>query len=97
MIRRWHGRDDVGDVGDDATRPRVISPRMWPWFRSRFDRGLNRRLLVRQLGPMLHALPTPPVAVTTIPIVADLVGGLPVRRWVYYCVDDFGGVAGARR
>src|SRR5207245_861809 len=24
------------------------------------------------------------------PIVADLMGRLPVRRWVYYCVDDFG-------
>src|SRR5262249_12664887 len=23
-------------------------------------------------------------------IVADLVGRLPVARWVYYCVDDFG-------
>jgi hypothetical protein len=27
--------------------------------------------------------------VTTIPIVADLIGALPVDRWVYYCVDDF--------
>ena len=31
----------------------------------------------------------PVVAVTTIPLVADLVGRLPVARWVYYCVDDF--------
>src|SRR5262249_20434825 len=30
-----------------------------------------------------------PVAVTTLPVVADLMGRLPVRRWVYYCVDDF--------
>ncbi len=27
---------------------------------------------------------------TTLPITADLVGELPVARWVYYCVDDFG-------
>src|SRR5262249_23305365 len=32
----------------------------------------------------------PAIALTTIPVVADLVGRLPVRRWVYYCVDDFG-------
>lgn len=38
---------------------------------------------------LAEALPTPPVAVTTLPLVADLVGLLPVRRWVYYCVDDF--------
>ena len=29
------------------------------------------------------------MAVTTVPIVADLIGTLPVSRWVYYCVDDF--------
>jgi hypothetical protein len=69
---------------------RVLSPRMWPSFGSRFGRELNRRLLLRQLAPLLRSLPELPVAVTTLPIVADLVGLLPVRRWVYYCVDDFG-------
>ena len=24
-----------------------------------------------------------------MPTAADLVGVLPVRKWVYYCVDDF--------
>ena len=50
---------------------------------------LNRRLLTRQLLPVIHDLPAAPVAVTTLPIVADLIGELPVARWVYYCVDDF--------
>jgi glycosyltransferase involved in cell wall biosynthesis len=68
---------------------RVVNPRMWPWFSSAFDRRLNRRLLTRQLTQELNALLEPPVAVTTVPLVADLVGELPVRRWVYYCVDDF--------
>ncbi len=81
--------------GADAPRspaagPRVLNPRMWPWFRTGFDRRLNRRLLLRRLGPVVASLPAPPVAVTTLPIVADLMGPLPVRRWVYYCVDDFG-------
>jgi glycosyltransferase involved in cell wall biosynthesis len=62
---------------------------MWPWFRSGFDRRLNCMLLLRQLAPAFAALPSPPVAVTTLPIVADLMGPLPVRGWVYYCVDDF--------
>ena len=26
---------------------------------------------------------------TVLPLTADLIGALPVRRWVYYCVDDF--------
>jgi glycosyltransferase involved in cell wall biosynthesis len=34
-------------------------------------------------------MPEPPIALTNIPIVADLIGCLAVRRWVYYCVDDF--------
>jgi glycosyltransferase involved in cell wall biosynthesis len=67
----------------------VHSPLMWPWFTRGLDRRLNRRLLLRALVPVVRALPEPPVAVTTLPIVADLIGELPVRRWVYYCVDDF--------
>ncbi len=67
----------------------VLNPRMWPWFRSDLDRRLNRALLQRQLEPVLRNCRTPVVAVTTIPIVADLIGTLPVSRWIYYCVDDF--------
>jgi hypothetical protein len=68
---------------------RILNAVMWPWFSSRFDRRLNRELLFRQLAPVLRALPEPPVAITKIPIVADLMGLLPVKRWVYYVPDDF--------
>jgi glycosyltransferase involved in cell wall biosynthesis len=74
----------------EAAPVHVANPRMWPWFRTAFDRRLNRLLLGRQLGALIRSLPEPPVVLTTLPIVADLVGVLPVRRWVYYCVDDFG-------
>jgi len=87
--KQWVRPPAAKEPADQAS-PLVLNPRMWPWMASRFDRALNRRLLVRQLGPLLRGLPAPPVAVTTLPIVADLVGGLPVARWVYYCVDDFG-------
>ncbi len=78
-------------AGDDGLpgNLRVLNPRMWPSFGSRLGRWLNRRLLVRQLTAVIGSMPEPPVAVTTLPIVADLMGELPVRRWVYYCVDDF--------
>ncbi len=75
--------------GSQSLAPRILSPKMWPSFRSRFGRGLNRKLLLRALRPVVAALPTPPVVVTTLPLVADLMGALPVVRWVYYCVDDF--------
>ncbi len=45
--------------------------------------------VLRQLTPLVKSLPEPPVAITKIPIVADLMGCLPVRHWVYFCVDDF--------
>jgi glycosyltransferase involved in cell wall biosynthesis len=70
--------------------PHVLAPLMWPSFRSRFGRSLNRRLLTRAVRPIAEALPAPPVVVTTLPLVADLVGAFPAARWVYYCVDDFG-------
>ncbi len=87
-VRQW--LRPAPAAAPDAAAPRVLNPRMWPWLRSGFDRRLNRMLLLRQLAPVVAALPEPPVAVTTLPIVADLMGRLPVRRWVYYCVDDFG-------
>jgi glycosyltransferase involved in cell wall biosynthesis len=72
---------------DDAP-VKVVNPLMWPWFRRRHDRWLNRRALVHALAPSIAALPRPRVVVTTIPLVADLVGELDVDSWVYYCVDD---------
>jgi glycosyltransferase involved in cell wall biosynthesis len=62
---------------------------MWPSIRFRWERRLNRFLLGWQLVGPVRKLPTPRVLVTTIPLVADLMGTLPVNRWVYYCVDDF--------
>ncbi len=70
--------------------PRVLNPRMWPSFRTRFARGLNRRFIGRALRGAVAELPVPPVVVTTLPVTADLVGEFPAVRWVYYCVDDFG-------
>lgn len=73
-----------------AAGPRVLAPRMWPSFASGMARSLNRSLMTRSLLPVIEALDEPPVIVTTLPIVADLVGRLPAAGWVYYCVDDFG-------
>jgi hypothetical protein len=67
----------------------VVNPKMWPWFGSDRDRRLNRWLLSKQLSPLIEQLPKPVVALTTLPITADLPKTLPVARWVYYCVDDF--------
>lgn len=68
--------------------PVILSPKMWPSFRSRFGRRLNRRLLARTLRQATSET-SPPVMVTTVPLIADLVGQFPAARWVYYCVDEF--------
>ncbi|QJW97375.1 glycosyltransferase [Frigoriglobus tundricola] len=75
----------VGSSGP-RTSPLVLNPKMWPSFRSRFGRGLNRRLLTRALAGVTGVTP---IIVTTIPLIADLVGRVRAARWVYYCVDDF--------
>ncbi len=87
-IRQWL-RPKPAEAESLPANLDVLNPKMWPWMRSRFDRALNRWLLKRQLLPRLQALEPAAVAVTTVPIVADLVGVLPVKRWLYYCVDDF--------
>jgi glycosyltransferase involved in cell wall biosynthesis len=88
-LRHWVRRRPAEAGPSRQEGPCVLSPRMWPWFGSSLSRRINRFLLVRQLRPLLSSLSEPAVAITTIPIVADLVGALPVRHWVYYCVDDF--------
>ena len=86
-VRQWRAGNSFAQAR--SASPRVLNPRMWPWFSSPLDRRFNRWLLARQLKPVIESLGELPIAVTTLPIVADLVGTLPVARWVYYCVDDF--------
>ena len=82
-LRHWLHRRPAEARPPSGCEPHVLSPRMWPWFSTTLDRRINRFLLARQLGPLARSLTPPPVVLTTIPIVADLVGALAVRRWVY--------------
>jgi hypothetical protein len=68
---------------------RIQSPAVWPGFGLGWERRLNRTWLAWQLRPRLDRLAQPPIAITTMPTAADLIGRIPVHRWVYYCVDDF--------
>ena len=89
-LRQW-----VSPPADSQTglpgKLTVLSPRMWPGFGRPWQRKLNRRLIARtvnaRLGPRQAGERR--MAVTTLPITADLVGALAVDRWTYYCVDDF--------
>jgi hypothetical protein len=82
--------------GDDDALPlpdklRIVSPRMWPGFRAGWQRRFNAKRMAdtvnRALGPRRDDETR--IAMTTLPITADLPGRIVVDRWVYYCVDDF--------
>jgi glycosyltransferase involved in cell wall biosynthesis len=86
-FRQW--LQPFGNPLDIPVGLEVVSPVLWPSFRSGLARRFNRRLLLGKLGPLLDNMPGPPVALTTQPTMVTLVGHLPVQQWVYYCVDDF--------
>ncbi len=75
---------------NDDQRPLVLNPMMWPTMSSRPARWINARLLARSINHAIgEHLDQLPIAITTVPIVADLPGRLNVRSWLYYCVDDY--------
>lgn len=85
------GRGSRGGPIELPQRLSLITPRMWPGFRRGWQRRLNASQVSRavndQLGP--RAPGERRIAITTLPIMADVVGKIDVDRWVYYCVDDF--------
>lgn len=87
-LRHWSGAGSA-TLTSLPENLSVWNPRMWPAFSGPASRRLNRFLLNTQLKRRLGNHDGQRVAVTTVPIVADLMGRLPVDRWVYYCVDDF--------
>lgn len=90
--RAWEKLNHWTRSSADQTLPANLSvsnPRMWPWFSHGWDRWINRILLTRHLQRLIAAMPRPPVVITTLPLMADLIGRVPAERWVYYCVDDF--------
>ena len=86
-IAQWLKPTSSVERSSKEAAPTVLKPAMWPSFQSRFARGLNRRALSRRILKELNGREA--VFLTTIPVVADLVGSVPAKRWVYYCVDDF--------
>ncbi len=87
----WKGRTSTSR----GTNPniRVLNPAMLPSFRSPFCRRWNKRLLWSQLGKAIREANRNGrrrvIGISTLPYSADLIGCLPVDKWIYYCVDDW--------
>jgi len=86
-LRQWSRKTE--QVNEQHPNLSILNPRMWPGFSAGWQRTLNRKLILRQLLPVLEMLSVPPVMISTIPIVADVIKDLPIQSFVYYCVDDF--------
>lgn len=78
-------------LDDQTDHLTIVNPLMYPGFRTGWQRGLNARLIARNVNRTLgKRLPGEiRVGVTTVPVTADVVDRIDVDRWVYYCVDDF--------
>lgn len=85
-LSQWLKPSPAAPITKEAS-PKILKPVMWPGFGSRFARGLNCRAMSRCIRNELKGREA--VFLTTIPVVADLAGAIPAKRWVYYCVDDF--------
>jgi glycosyltransferase involved in cell wall biosynthesis len=87
-LLQWGSRSAADVRRPGGAAPVVHNPRMYPGFRSRWQRSLNARLLSNYLTAKIPRL-REAVVVSTVPITADLSTRVDAKRWVYYCVDDF--------
>jgi glycosyltransferase involved in cell wall biosynthesis len=85
-LRDWTKRKEASPQRERS--PRVLNPTMWPGFRAPWQRTLNRRLIASFLKKQMPRL-NEATLLTTVPIVADVLDAISVKRSVYYCVDDF--------
>ncbi|QDT63299.1 glycosyltransferase [Calycomorphotria hydatis] len=88
-LKQWIKTPSEMVVDAESNSPTVHSPFMLPSFRNNWSRQFNRQRLEHTIHQCVESTSGERVAVTTIPLVADLVGQVPIDRWVYYCVDDF--------
>lgn len=66
----------------------VISPRMYPGYRSNWQRKINDRAIQHAVREAL--LPDHrTVVITTLPTTCGLVPLINADRWLYMCVDDY--------
>jgi glycosyltransferase involved in cell wall biosynthesis len=73
----------------------VIEPLGIPVPRNRPERWLNRRLLRQRLQPVLKKLAiNEPILWISLPTAVDLLECADEKSVVYYCGDDFSGLAG---
>ncbi len=96
-LRMAAGRRTAGPAAEPAGTAapvEVLSPFALPWPGSRVAARINRAALARQIRPRLAAEAARPILWASLPTAAAVTGALGESAVVYYCGDDFGGLAG---
>ena len=103
LKRLWHKltAPKSTDTNAEATSTSVthlshiINPRTLPAPRSRLARYIAKQLLLFQIKPIIKkAQLSAPILWTSLPTAVDFAGYLDEAALVYYCGDDFSGLAG---
>lgn len=103
MKRLWQklNASKIADSEKQPTQPTpnsdftIVNPRTIPAPRSRLARFIARQLLLAQLKPIIkRARLQSPILWTSLPTAVDVAGHLDEAALVYYCGDDFSGLAG---
>jgi len=76
-------------VSPSELKLRVLDPFLIPDWRSLAIRRLNSRFISLSLERYLQSTMPPLIGVTAIPLPPYWLDSVPVRAWVYYCVDNF--------
>jgi len=93
QMRRWLRPPPVGR--HNAGQLRLLSPRLWPGWKSAWQQGCNGRILARTIERALVGKAGRRILVSTLPLAASVLDRFDFDRVVYYCVDDFSAWPGA--
>ena len=78
-----------------STQFNVLNPKTVPVPKSRLMRRFASYLLAKQINPLAQKMGmNAPILWTSLPTAVDMIGRLNESQVVYYCGDDFGGLAG---
>ena len=87
IAKSWLKRDK-SDAFDFPDGLRVISPPMYPGYRTSWQRQVNDRSIAHSVRKSLKTNHRN-IVISTLPTTADLSSHFEAHYWIYYCVDDY--------
>lgn len=95
LTRNGHSAPEMQLTSAQHNNLYIIAPRTLPAPRSALGRWIAVQLLLAQIKPVVKKTQLrDPVLWTSLPTAVDMAGHLNESAMVYYCGDDFSGLAG---